>query len=144
MIAFTVIFDIGKNYEKGAFGVPNELDEINGIWREFDEWKIPQWVVEEVEKNSIIDAELNGNFEEQEEVKQEVVEETEAAIEVVDEITDKVIEEATEEEQTVTVEVAEVQEEKNEMEEVKDEQEKQEIADIGANLQEEQEKVEAV
>lgn len=140
VIAFTVIFDIGKNYEKGAFGVPNELDEINGIWREFDEWKIPQWVVEEVEKNSIIDAELNGNFEEQEEVKQEIVEETETAIEVVEEATEEVVEEK----QSATVEIAEVPEEKIEMEEVKDEQEKQEIADIGANLQEEQEKVETV
>jgi hypothetical protein len=43
--------DIGKNYEKGAFGVPNELDEINNIWKEFELWEIPAWVKEEVEKN---------------------------------------------------------------------------------------------
>ena len=29
VIALSVLFDIGKNYEKGAFGVPNELEEIN-------------------------------------------------------------------------------------------------------------------
>jgi hypothetical protein len=51
-MAMGVIFDISKNYEKGAFGVPNELDEVNDIWREFDEWKVPQWVMDEVEINS--------------------------------------------------------------------------------------------
>lgn len=40
-IAITSIFDVIKNYEKGAFGVPNELDEINSIWLEFLEWPIP-------------------------------------------------------------------------------------------------------
>lgn len=46
-----VLFDIGKNYEKGAFGIPNELEEINGIWKEFDTWETPQWVIKEVEEN---------------------------------------------------------------------------------------------
>ena len=40
-IAITAIFDVIKNYEKGAFGVPNELDEINTIWLEFLAWPIP-------------------------------------------------------------------------------------------------------
>lgn len=50
-IAMTVIFDIGKNYEKGAFGVPNELDEINSIWLEFQKWTVPNWVIEEVRES---------------------------------------------------------------------------------------------
>lgn len=61
IIAFTVVFDVGRNYEKGAFGVPNELDEINGIWQEFCDWKIPQWVIDEVEKNCMLDVEVNEN-----------------------------------------------------------------------------------
>lgn len=48
-IAMSVIFDIGKNYEKGAFGVPNELEEINSIWREFESWEVPAWVIAEVD-----------------------------------------------------------------------------------------------
>lgn len=49
-IAMSVVFDIGKNYEKGAFGVPNELDEINSIWEEFYVWDIPKSVINEVDK----------------------------------------------------------------------------------------------
>lgn len=52
VIAITVIGDIGKNYEKGAFGVPNELDEVNNIWKEFELWVVPEWVVKEVEETS--------------------------------------------------------------------------------------------
>lgn len=52
-IAFSVIFDICKNYEKGAFGVPNELEEVNGIWEEFKQWNTPDWVIEEVESNNL-------------------------------------------------------------------------------------------
>lgn len=52
VIAITALIDVGKNYEKGAFGVPNELDEINNIWREFEMWEIPDWVINEVERNS--------------------------------------------------------------------------------------------
>lgn len=37
-----------KEYEKGAFGIPNELDEINEIWHEFARWEIPQSVIDEV------------------------------------------------------------------------------------------------
>jgi hypothetical protein len=59
-ISLSVIFDIGKNYEKGAFGVPNELEEINSIWEEFASWEIPNWVKKEVEDN-----EKQENLEEQ-------------------------------------------------------------------------------
>ena len=52
VIAASVIFDVGKNYEKGAFGVPNELAAVNGIWAEFEKWTIPQWVIEEIENES--------------------------------------------------------------------------------------------
>ena len=47
-IAIGGIFTVIKEYEKGAFGVPNELDEINQIWHEFSLWEIPQWVIKEV------------------------------------------------------------------------------------------------
>lgn len=43
------VFSIIKEYEKGAFGVPNDLDEINEIWTEFSKWEIPTWVVKEIE-----------------------------------------------------------------------------------------------
>lgn len=52
VIAITAVIDIGKNYEKGAFGVPNELDEVNNIWREFESWEVPEWVKEEVKRNA--------------------------------------------------------------------------------------------
>lgn len=47
-IAITSVFSVVKEYEKGAFGVPNELDEINQIWHEFTLWEIPEWVKTEV------------------------------------------------------------------------------------------------
>jgi hypothetical protein len=49
-IGVSSIFSIIKEYEKGAFGVPNDLDEINEIWIEFTKWEIPDWVLEEVKK----------------------------------------------------------------------------------------------
>ena len=49
-IAISVIPEVLKNYEKGAFSVPNELDEINNIWREFEAWQVPDWVEKEVEE----------------------------------------------------------------------------------------------
>lgn len=48
IIAMTSVLSIIKEYEKGAFGVPNELEEINEVWKEFSAWKIPQWVIDEV------------------------------------------------------------------------------------------------
>jgi len=71
-MALSVFFDISKNYEKGAFGVPNELDEINGIWEEFQNWSIPAWVKEEVEKEeiqNILEEQPNQEIAETEEIK---------------------------------------------------------------------------
>lgn len=65
VISLSVIFDIGKNYEKGAFGVPNELEEINSIWEEFASWEIPNWVKQEVEDN-----EKQENLEEEQQTLQ--------------------------------------------------------------------------
>ncbi len=68
VIALSVLFDIGKNYEKGAFGVPNELEEINAIWEEFSLWVVPDWVEQEVknEENQkhINEREMGSQFEE--------------------------------------------------------------------------------
>ena len=66
-IALSVLFDIGKNYEKGAFGVPNELEEINSIWEEFASWEIPSWAKKEVEDN-----EKQENLEEQPQEQKEM------------------------------------------------------------------------
>jgi len=49
-ICVSSIFSVIKEYEKGAFGVPNDLDEINEIWTEFTNWEIPDWVLEEIKK----------------------------------------------------------------------------------------------
>jgi hypothetical protein len=49
-IAIGAVFTVIKEYEKGAFGVPNELEEINQIWYEFKTWDVPEWVTNEVEK----------------------------------------------------------------------------------------------
>lgn len=48
-IAIGVVFTVVKEYEKGAFGIPNDLDEINQIWHEFELWEVPEWVIKEVE-----------------------------------------------------------------------------------------------
>lgn len=50
-MTLTVVFDVSKNYEKGAFGVPNELEEVNSIWQEFKDWDVPLWIIKEVESN---------------------------------------------------------------------------------------------
>ena len=42
------IMPILREYEKGAFGIPNELDELNEIWREFKAWEVPSWVINEI------------------------------------------------------------------------------------------------
>lgn len=65
VIVMTSILSIVKEYEKGKFGVPNELDIINEIWREFHLWEVPQWVKNEMD-------ELNE--EENKEVKNEETE----------------------------------------------------------------------
>lgn len=55
VITMTSVFSIIKEFEKGAFGIPNELEEINEIWREFDGWSIPAWVMEEVKQREVND-----------------------------------------------------------------------------------------
>ena len=65
VIALSVLLDIGKNYEKGAFGVPNELEEINSIWEEFSKWEIPEWVKLEVASNEKENAEDNKKIKEE-------------------------------------------------------------------------------
>ena len=58
-IAITSVFSVVKEYEKGAFGVPNELDEINQIWHEFEQWTVPEWVRAEVTKHNELEV-TNG------------------------------------------------------------------------------------
>ena len=60
-IAVTAVFTVVNEYEKGAFGVPNELDEINQIWHEFSRWEVPKWVLNEV---SCFNEKENNNVEE--------------------------------------------------------------------------------
>lgn len=60
VIAIGGIFTVIKEYEKGAFSVPNELDEINQIWTEFIAWSVPTWVVSEVAK---LNGDINGEKE---------------------------------------------------------------------------------
>ena len=60
-IAIGAVFDTVKEYEKGAFSVPNELDEINQIWYEFECWAVPDWVKEEINQlnNELANMEVN-------------------------------------------------------------------------------------
>lgn len=67
-IALTSVLAVIKEYEKGAFSVPNELDEINEIWVEFKNWEIPNWVLKEVE-------ELNNKNEVRNEERKETINE---------------------------------------------------------------------
>ena len=53
-IAIGSVFTVIKEYEKGAFGVPNDLDEINQIWEEFQAWEVPAWVIKDVEASNEI------------------------------------------------------------------------------------------
>ena len=48
-IAIGSILGVVNEYEKGAFGVPNDLEELNEIWDEFILWKVPQWAIKEIE-----------------------------------------------------------------------------------------------
>lgn len=57
-IAISSLLAIIKEYEKGAFGVPNELDEINEIWAEFNAWNVPEDVRKEVERLNNIEMEV--------------------------------------------------------------------------------------
>lgn len=53
-IIFTSLMNVIKGYEKGAFGVPNELSEINEIWHEFENWQVPEWVEEDIKQMGVI------------------------------------------------------------------------------------------
>lgn len=53
VIGINTIFDITLNFEKGAFGVPNELEEVNSIWEVFEKWETPDWVIKEVEQSNL-------------------------------------------------------------------------------------------
>ncbi len=59
-MAIMVVFDVTKNYEKGAFSVPNELDEVNNIWKEFQLWVVPEDIKKEVEQEYLILSSLTG------------------------------------------------------------------------------------
>ncbi|NCB03322.1 MAG: hypothetical protein EOM67_14385 [Spirochaetia bacterium] len=59
-ITITSILSVIKEYEKGAFGVPNDLDEINEIWREFSRWSIPAWVKDEIKELDNTQEEVNN------------------------------------------------------------------------------------
>lgn len=128
VIFITVIFDIGKNYEKGAFGVPNELDEINGIWKEFELWEVPQWVIDEVENQN------NEEIKEDEDDKP--VENTETI-----ENTQK---ENLEQNIDSKIEVAEKLEEKEEESDGRENEQAESGTDTGTALQEEQSESEVV
>lgn len=80
-MAITVTFSLIKNYEKGAFGVPNELDVINDIWREFDDWKPPRRVVEAVESDSdLMDLYTGDEVTKEEALIEEAMQETKTAL----------------------------------------------------------------
>ena len=52
-IAISSVMSVVSEYEKGAFGIPNELDDVNEIWHEFENWEIPEWVLREVEDTNM-------------------------------------------------------------------------------------------
>lgn len=52
-IAISSVMSVVSEYEKGAFGIPNELDDVNEIWHEFENWEIPEWVLREVEETNM-------------------------------------------------------------------------------------------
>lgn len=121
-IAMSVIFDIGKNYEKGAFGVPNELEEVNSIWREFQAWEVPAWVIAEVESEG----------------QERIIEEPEE--EKIEEVAkDELKEEATEETAEKPILLGFIEEKEVGKEEVENERSKE--FDIGRTLQEESEEI---
>ena len=125
-IALSVIFDIGKNYEKGAFGVPNELEEVNSIWREFQAWEVPGWVISEVESEG--QERLEEPNAEEEIVK---VAKAEKKIEPTEDSREEAIHEP--------ILLGYINEKETEKEEV--ENERNEEFDIGRTLQEESEEI---
>lgn len=67
IIAITSVLAVIKEYEKGAFGVPNELEEINEIWHEFQRWEVPNWAIDEVESLNQQEVKVDGQNKESEE-----------------------------------------------------------------------------
>ncbi len=67
IIAVTSILAVIKEYEKGAFGLPNELEEINEIWYEFQRWEIPKWAIDEVESLNRQEVKVDGQIKESKE-----------------------------------------------------------------------------
>ena len=67
IIAITSVLAVIKEYEKGAFGVPNELEEINEIWYEFQRWEVPNWAIDEVESLNQQEVKVDGQTKESEE-----------------------------------------------------------------------------
>lgn len=61
-IAVSSMLTISREYEKGAFGIPNELEEINEIWKEFKSWPVPESVIKEVEDINTLEVD-NGQKE---------------------------------------------------------------------------------
>lgn len=53
-ITISSVFAVIKEYEKGAFGVANELDEINQIWHEFEAWQVPESVINELKEMEVL------------------------------------------------------------------------------------------
>jgi hypothetical protein len=121
-IALSVIFDIGKNYEKGAFGVPNELEEVNSIWREFQAWEVPSWVIAEVESEG-----------------QERIEEPKEEKKIEEVAKEELKEEATEKTADKPILLGFIEKKEIEKEEVGNE--RSEEFDIGRTLQEESEEI---
>ena len=66
-IIFTSLMNVIKGYEKGAFGVPNELSEINEIWHEFESWQVPEWVEKDIKESmkEVIPDDKRGNLQEE-------------------------------------------------------------------------------
>ena len=66
-IIFTSLMNVIKGYEKGAFGVPNELSEINEIWHEFEGWQVPEWVEKDIEESmkEVIPDDKRGDLQEE-------------------------------------------------------------------------------
>lgn len=71
-IAITSVLAIIKEYEKGAFGVPNELEEINEIWHEFQRWEIPKWVIDEVESINQQEVKVNEETKETTDIRTDI------------------------------------------------------------------------
>lgn len=74
-IAITSLLAMCKEYEKGALGVPNDLDEVNEIWSEFLTWDIPAWVIEKIAQANKLDEEKEDTVDEQGEERETGIDE---------------------------------------------------------------------